>query len=70
MEAKDMIKYISMLLRKNLKSKTKGATIMEYTLLLCALSIVCVGGFRRIGGGYLKMYNNISDALSIVYEKK
>lgn len=70
MKAKNMIKYISMLLSKNLKSRSKGATVMEYALLLCALSIVCVAGFRRIGGGYLKIYNNISDSLSIVYKGK
>jgi Flp pilus assembly pilin Flp len=44
-----------------LKTSKKGATAMEYTLIVTLICFVCVAALKRVGGGYARIYNNIAN---------
>ncbi len=55
---------IEMKLRKFKLKKTKnGATLIEYVLIASLLSLALIGGYRAVGNGYIRIYNNVSNAL-------
>jgi Flp pilus assembly pilin Flp len=45
------------------KKKNRAMTILEYTMIVSLVVVVCIVGFRSIGSGYSKIYSNISDAV-------
>ena len=50
---------------KKRKSKgwSLGMTAVEYALILSLISVIVIGGYRKVGGGYTRIYNRISNAL-------
>lgn len=46
-----------------LKKKNFGATALEYTLIITLITLVCYGGYKRVGSKYLTLYNGISSGL-------
>lgn len=47
----------------NLKKTKKGATLIEYVLIVSLLSLALVGSYRSVGTGYTRIYNRVSEAL-------
>ena len=48
------------------RSENRGATIIEYVLIVSLLSIVLMGGYRMVGKKYNTLYNGITDQLNLV----
>lgn len=46
-----------------LKKTCRGAALIEYVLIASLLSVALVGGYRAVGGGYQRIYENISNAI-------
>lgn len=46
-----------------LKRNEKGATLIEYVLIASLLSVALVGGYKSIGTGYSRIYENINKEL-------
>lgn len=40
-----------------------GATMMEYALVVSLIGAFLMIGYRNVGKGYTKIYNNITDSL-------
>lgn len=47
----------------NIKNR-KGATIIEYVMIVSVLSIALVGSYKTIGRSYMDMYNTIVKKIS------
>lgn len=47
-----------------LKKINVGATAMEYVLIASLITVVAVAGYKAVGNGYSRIYNNISEAIS------
>lgn len=54
---------IKMLKRFKLKNNQRGATLIEYVLIACLLSVALTGGYRAVGNGYTQIYAKIGNAL-------
>ena len=52
-----------MLKRPKFKKTHRGATLIEYVLIVSLLALTLVGAYRSVGNGYGRMYNNIDNAL-------
>ncbi|MDR1375776.1 MAG: hypothetical protein LBJ45_03115 [Holosporaceae bacterium] len=46
-----------------LKKNKKGATAMEYVLIITLICVACTAAFRNVGGGYQRIYNNLAKYL-------
>ncbi|MDR3186956.1 MAG: Flp family type IVb pilin [Holosporaceae bacterium] len=46
-----------------LRRNKKGATIIEYILIVTLICVACTAAFRNVGGGYQKIYNNLANHL-------
>lgn len=44
-------------------NRSKGATAMEYVLICTLITTACVVGYRRVGSGYQRIFNNIANAI-------
>ena len=49
--------------KKKSKRWSLGATAIEYTLIASLITTMLVVGYRRVGTGYTRIYNNIVKAL-------
>ena len=45
------------------KRKSSGATVIEYALIVSLLSIILIGGYKKIGQSYGGLYTKISDKM-------
>ncbi|MDR2067629.1 MAG: Flp family type IVb pilin [Holosporaceae bacterium] len=45
------------------KKKQKGATAIEYVLIVTLICVACTAAFRNVGGGYVRIYNNLANYL-------
>ncbi|MCR4624106.1 MAG: Flp family type IVb pilin [Alphaproteobacteria bacterium] len=54
---------VEMLKRFKLKKTHRGAALIEYVLIASLLSLALIGGYRAVGSGYKRIYNNISESL-------
>ena len=54
---------VEMQKRFKLKKTCRGAALIEYVLIVSLLSLALVGGYRAVGSGYTRIYNNVESAL-------
>jgi Flp pilus assembly pilin Flp len=40
-----------------------GATLIEYTLIGSLIATMLIVGYRTVGNGYIKIYNNIANGI-------
>ena len=45
-------------------SRNRGATIIEYCLIVSLLSVLLIGGYRLIGKRYTTLYNRITNEIN------
>lgn len=41
----------------------KGATIIEYALMASLISIVMIAALKKVGNGYISIYNSIGESI-------
>lgn len=41
----------------------RGAAAIEYVLICTLLSVALVGGYRKVGQGYIKIYSKLNNDL-------
>lgn len=46
-----------------IKYKENGAALIEYTLIGSLIVIMLMAGYKSVGSGYTRIYNNISNAI-------
>ena len=49
---------------RNLRSDRRGATAIEYGLIVALIAIAMMGGLRSLGGGAGGMWGNLSQTAS------
>ncbi len=50
---------------KYINRPSKGATLIEYVLIISLLSVALIGIYKKLGQGYKTIYLNISSNLDI-----
>jgi len=45
------------------KSSNSGLTAIEYSLIISLIAMTAIVGFRRMGNGYVTIYNGIAKGL-------
>ena len=58
-----MLMDVEMQKRFKLRKTCRGAALIEYVLIVSLLSLALVGGYRVVGSGYTRIYNNVESAL-------
>ena len=48
---------------RRIRDATRGATAIEYGLIVALLSIACIAAMQNIGGGMGRIYNNVQNAM-------
>ena len=61
----NLFKKISLKLKK---SRSLGATVIEYCLIVSLLGVALIGGYRKVGTSYTALFNQIDDGLNEVDE--
>ncbi len=49
--------------RFRFKKAYRGAALIEYVLIASLLSVALMGGYKAVGGGYQRIYDNIGKAI-------
>lgn len=56
--------FLEHFFKKNKSKKwSLGATAVEYTLIASLITTMLVVGYRKVGSGYTRIYNNIAKSL-------
>lgn len=57
---------LSFFKNRNLLKKRKhtGATLIEYTLIGSLIATMLIVGYKTVGNGYIRIYNNIENSLN------
>ncbi|MBR1734721.1 MAG: Flp family type IVb pilin [Alphaproteobacteria bacterium] len=55
--------FLDHFIKKKGKRWSIGATAVEYTLIASLITTLLVVGYKRVGNGYKRIYNNIAHAL-------
>lgn len=48
---------------QRIRNAKRGATAIEYGLIVALLSIACIAAMQNIGGGMGRIYNNVQNAM-------
>lgn len=54
---------------KYINKPSKGATLIEYVLIISLLSIALIGCYKKLGQGYKTIYANIASNLDEAQNK-
>ena len=49
--------------KKKSKKWSLGATAVEYTLIASLITTMLVVGYKKVGSGYMRIYNNLAKAI-------